>query len=68
MIGYSTEEWLSTPNFWLSIVHPGDRDRVASEAAALFAAGQGGTLTFRWIARDGHTVWAESQTVVITDP
>jgi PAS domain-containing protein len=26
MLGYSRDEWLSTPNFWLNIVHPDDRD------------------------------------------
>ena len=30
MLGYSVQEWLSTPNFWLSIVHPDDRARAAS--------------------------------------
>jgi len=24
MLGYSVQEWLSTPNFWLSLVHPDD--------------------------------------------
>ncbi len=25
MLGYTVEEWLTTPNFWLSIVHPEDK-------------------------------------------
>ena len=25
MLGYTVEEWLSTPNFWLTIVHGDDR-------------------------------------------
>jgi PAS domain-containing protein len=32
MLGYTVEEWLRTPNFWLSIVHPEDRERAAREA------------------------------------
>jgi PAS domain-containing protein len=35
MLGYRTDEWLSTPNFWLSIVHPDDAERAAQEAAAI---------------------------------
>ncbi|HEX8117639.1 MAG TPA: PAS domain S-box protein, partial [Pyrinomonadaceae bacterium] len=27
MLGYTVDEWLSTPNFWLSVVHPEDRER-----------------------------------------
>jgi PAS domain S-box-containing protein len=67
MLGYSVEEWLVTPNFWLTIVHPDDKVQAAREAAAIFASGQGGTTQFRWIAKDGHVVWAETQIVVICD-
>src|ERR1041384_7691868 len=31
MLGYTVDEWLSTPHFWSTIVHPGDRAR--AEAA-----------------------------------
>src|ERR671939_694185 len=27
MLGYRVQEWLSSPNFWLSIVHPDDKER-----------------------------------------
>ncbi len=67
MLGYRVEEWVSTPNFWLSIVHPEDKTRVAREAAALFNRCQAGKLEFRWIAKDGHSVWTESQMMVVTD-
>src|SRR4029078_6332390 len=43
MLGYSEEEWLSTPNFWLTIVHPDDKERAAAEAAAIFESRKGGT-------------------------
>src|SRR5205085_3640609 len=32
LLGYTVEEWLSVPNFWLSIVHPEDRDAAAEVA------------------------------------
>ncbi|HSL55273.1 MAG TPA: ATP-binding protein, partial [Pyrinomonadaceae bacterium] len=67
MLGYSAEEWLSTPNFWLSIVHPDDRERAAAEAAAIFASGKGGSSRFRWMHRDGHEVWVEAQSIVVCD-
>jgi len=54
MLGYSVEEWLRTPNFWLSIVHEDDKERAAREAAARFKSGKGGTSEFRWVARDGR--------------
>ncbi|MDX6710042.1 MAG: hypothetical protein QOH96_1058 [Blastocatellia bacterium] len=67
MLGYSVEEWLTTPNFWLSIVHPDDKERAALEAAAGFANRSNCTSEFRWISRDGRAVWVESKFVAITD-
>jgi two-component system, cell cycle sensor histidine kinase and response regulator CckA len=67
LLGYSVEEWLSTPNFWLTIAHPDDKERAGREAAASFAAGKNSTVEFRWVAKDGHAVWVESNYVVIKD-
>ena len=67
MLGYSAEEWLSTPNFWLSIVHPDDKERAAAEAAAIFASGKGGSSRFRWMHKDGREVWVEAQSIVVCD-
>ena len=67
MLGYSVQQWLSTPNFWLSIVHPDDKERAAREAAEFFASGKGGISQFRWIARDGRVVWVEGHSTVICD-
>jgi len=67
MLGYSQTEWLSTPNFWLSIVHPDDKDRAAREAAAIFASGKGGTSRFRWLRKDGREVWVEAHSIVVCD-
>lgn len=67
MLGYSAREWLSTPNYWLTVVHPDDRERAAAEAAAIFASGKGGTSRFRWMHKDGREVWVEAQSIVVCD-
>ena len=67
MLGYSAEEWLSTPNFWLTVVHPDDRERAAAEATAIFMSGKGGSSRFRWMHKDGHEVWVEAQSIVVCD-
>jgi two-component system, cell cycle sensor histidine kinase and response regulator CckA len=67
MLGYTVEEWLQTPNFWLSIVHPEDRPRTA-RAAADFADGKSSnTLEFRWVAKNGRALWVQTNSAVITD-
>lgn len=67
MLGYTAAEWVAIPNFWFAIVHPDDKEYTAREVAAIFAGGRGGTSRFRWIAKDGHVVWVESQMVVVCD-
>lgn len=67
MLGYSVDEWLSTPNFWRTIVHEEDREAAGREAARTFASGKGGVNRFRWITKDGREVWVESNSVVVCD-
>ncbi|MDT7688920.1 MAG: hypothetical protein QOE46_1679 [Acidobacteriota bacterium] len=67
MLGYTVEEWLRTPNFWLSIVHPEDRERAATEARDIFESGGGGASVFRWMRKDGRTIHVEAQSLVIND-
>ena len=66
MLGYTVDEWLQTPNFWLSIVHPEDRERAAAESRAKFD-GDGGVSEFRWVRRDGRVVHVESRSVPVRD-
>ncbi|MGH9418942.1 MAG: PAS domain-containing protein, partial [Thermoanaerobaculia bacterium] len=67
MLGYSEEEWLGTPNFWLTIVHPDDREAAAQHAQEHFAAGDFRTNSFRWMTKDGRAIWVESHSMVVKD-
>jgi PAS domain S-box-containing protein len=67
MLGYSVEEWLETPNFWLTIVHPDDKERAAAEAAAIFASGRRGESQFRWICKDGRALEVLAYSTVVRD-
>jgi PAS domain S-box-containing protein len=67
MLGYSEQDWLSTPNFWLAIVSEEDRARAGKEAAEIFASRKGGVSRFRWITKDGREIWVESRSVVVCD-
>ena len=65
MLGYTTDEWLSTPNFWLTIVHPEDRAGAAARATETFRRAEPGVNRFRWITRSGDVLWVESHSVVM---
>lgn len=67
MLGYTVEEWLSTPNFWLSIVHPEEQERIGRVAAENFLKSQSYTEEFRWVAKDGRIVWVEAHSTIICD-
>ncbi|HEY0174642.1 MAG TPA: PAS domain S-box protein [Pyrinomonadaceae bacterium] len=67
MLGYTVGEWLSTHNFWLSIVHPEDRERAAAEARAIYESRGGGVSQFRWVRRDGRVVHVEARSRVTLD-
>ena len=67
LLGYGEQEWLSTPNFWLAVVHEDDRERAGQEAARIFASGKVGSSRFRWMAKDGRVIWVEARSVVVCD-
>jgi PAS domain S-box-containing protein len=67
MLGYSIEDWLSNPNFWLTIMHEDDRERVIAGNKLFPQGGKGLWREFRLLAKDGREVWVESHSVVITD-
>ena len=67
MLGYSTEEWLSNPDFCLQLVHKADRERVERECEEIFSERKPGILHFRWIAKDERTVWVKAQLAPLSD-
>ena len=67
MLGYTVEEWLSTPDFCLRILHEADRERVKRELEEIFSQSKQGILQFRWIARDKRTVWVKAQVTAAVD-
>jgi two-component system cell cycle sensor histidine kinase/response regulator CckA len=67
MLGYTVQEWLSTPNFWLTVVHPDDRERAARESSECFSSGKPRLLEYRWVTRAGAIIWVQAHTVVVFD-
>src|SRR6201999_2556099 len=51
MLGYTTEEWLSVPDFPMVITHKDDRESFAREIAAIVKSGRESVLRLRWHAR-----------------
>ncbi|MES2571337.1 MAG: PAS domain S-box protein [Verrucomicrobiota bacterium] len=68
MYGYTAQEWLSTPGFSLSRVHPEDQPRLMEVISEVFAGRRvNSQLVFRVLARDGRVVWGETHLVAMHD-
>jgi PAS domain S-box-containing protein len=67
MLGYSTKEWLSTPDFCIQLIHEADRERIRGELEEILSRSKRGILNFRWISKDKRTVWVKAQVAAITD-
>ena len=63
--GYTVEEWLATPNFWLTILHPEDKDAAVGVASAAYRTGEPHVNRFRWMAKDGRTIKVETRATII---
>jgi diguanylate cyclase (GGDEF)-like protein/PAS domain S-box-containing protein len=53
---------------WLTAVHPGDRERVATEWAASVAQRRDFELEYRIQRPDGETLWMAGSATALTDP
>ena len=69
MLGYTADEWLSQPSgFGFSLIpDEEDRERVRRESKAVIATGKEGFSQYRWTAKDGRIIWAESYLAPICD-
>src|SRR5262245_29236891 len=66
MLGYSVSEWVQTPHFWMNAIHNEDQPRVTRDISNIFHSG-GGRTKFRWIAKDGRSVWVETHMAITHD-
>jgi len=53
MLGYTPEDWAASPDFFVSICHPDDLERVLTETSRLLAEGGQTPIEFRLLRRDG---------------
>jgi PAS domain S-box-containing protein len=67
LLGYTPEEWFTTPDFWQKIVLPGDWQSALEQANMIFENGKAGTMEFRLVAKDGQVVPVEAHVTLLTD-
>jgi len=67
MLGYSLAEWKQDRELFVRILHPEDRQRVL-DAHRRAHDGDGLSLEYRLIARDGRVVWVHDEARTIPGP
>jgi len=66
LIGYSPAEHYADPNLALKIIHPDDRQRL-KQLMRTPQTQHNQSFTFRWIRKDGATIWTEHRIVLVYD-
>lgn len=66
MLGYTKEEWLETPNFWIKIMHPEDVEKARFNARKTLEAGFGQNQ-YRMVSKSGKELWTEARSIVVYD-
>jgi PAS domain S-box-containing protein len=65
LLGYTVDEWQSSADFWLSRVHPHDRQRVLAATLRCEATGEPFSIEYRYLAKDGHVVWVLDEASIL---
>ena len=66
MLGYTPEDWASSPDFFVEHLHPDDLERVLTETAHLIADRRA-PIEFRLLRRDGSVAWVRDEAVLVRD-
>jgi diguanylate cyclase (GGDEF)-like protein/PAS domain S-box-containing protein len=66
-LGYSPQEWIDTPDFWLKLVHPEDVERVLEELKTLHSEGRSFSTIYRLKAKNGEWHYFHDEARVVHD-
>jgi diguanylate cyclase (GGDEF)-like protein/PAS domain S-box-containing protein len=64
LLGFSTQEW-QCPGFWVEHIHPDDQGWAPQYCAACTGRLEPHDFEYRFIAKDGHTVWLRDIVTVV---
>ena len=67
LLGFTVEEWGTTPDLWLQRIHPDDRDRVKDENDRSNESREPFKSEYRFITKDGRTVWLRDEALVVSN-
>ncbi len=67
LLGYSLEDWLTRPSFWVDLLHPDDRDEAVAHCVAATAECRDHDFDYRVIDSRGRVLWIRDVVKVLCD-
>src|SRR4051794_14041526 len=67
ILGYTLDEWQSTPTFFVDHLHPEDRERVRVAQRAARESATPLDIEYRFLAEDGRVVWLQDSYTIVRD-
>ena len=67
ILGYPAEQWLQEPDFWVTHLHPDDREATVALCRQATAEGRDHEFEYRMVGAEGQTVWFRDLVRVIRD-
>jgi PAS domain S-box-containing protein len=68
LLGYSQKEWLANSSLWYASLHPEDKARFEDEFARTVMSGVAVHSVYRFLHKDGRTVWVLGDARIQRDP
>jgi len=57
LTGYTPEQYLADPSFWLNHLHPDDKEGLLSNMAELFTGNESHSYEYRFLCANGSYIW-----------
>jgi PAS domain S-box-containing protein len=67
LLGYPSERWLREDDFWVTVLHPDDRDAALEGATRTHETGEPFRGTYRMVAENGRVVTLLDETIPVSD-
>lgn len=65
ILGYTSEEWLSDPNFWQDHIHPDDRAWAVDYCTAKTRENSNHDFEYRMICKNGAVIWLRDMVNIV---
>ncbi len=67
VLGYPVQQWLNEPDFWMSLIHPEDREWTVALCQKQRVQGRDYELVYRCRRADNQVIWLRDRAFVVRD-